>query len=215
MSTLELRVRVVGEWSENSYALVCPQTGESVLIDPGAEPDALSDMLRGTRPVAILLTHTHPDHIGALAEMRARLPEVPVMVYPGPHFENAEIPAEHLLQDGDMVRVGEHWVSIVHTPGHVPDEICIVFQDDVRVIVGDTIFDGGPGATKSAEDFRTTRGTLHDVILHWPDETICYPGHGAAFRLGNIRQAIERFLNTDYGEFFGDATWDMPARSAP
>ncbi|MCA9867234.1 MAG: MBL fold metallo-hydrolase, partial [Anaerolineales bacterium] len=70
---MELRTRQVGPWSMNSYALVCPQTGQSVLIDPGDDPDTLSDMLAGTTPMAILLTHTHGDHIGALDEMRRRL----------------------------------------------------------------------------------------------------------------------------------------------
>jgi len=70
---MELRTRHVGPWSMNTYALVCRQTGQSVLIDPGDDPDTLSDMLAGTTPIAILLTHTHGDHIGALDEMRRRL----------------------------------------------------------------------------------------------------------------------------------------------
>jgi glyoxylase-like metal-dependent hydrolase (beta-lactamase superfamily II) len=57
--------------------------------------------------------------------------------------------------------------------------------------------------------FRTTRQTLRTVVLSWPDETICYPGHGSEFRLGDKRAAIEAFLSKDFGEFYGDATWDM------
>ncbi len=76
---LELRTREVGPWPMNTFVLVCPTTNESVLIDPGAEPEALEEMLAGSRPVAILLTHTHPDHVGALEEMRGRL-NVPLMV---------------------------------------------------------------------------------------------------------------------------------------
>ena len=70
---LRLTARTVGPWEVNAYALVCERTLESVLIDPGAEPDALSAMLAGTEPRAILLTHAHFDHIGALDEMKNRL----------------------------------------------------------------------------------------------------------------------------------------------
>ena len=70
---LELRTRPVGQYSMNAYVLVCPVTRQSVLIDPGDDPDALQEMLKGTQPIAILLTHTHFDHVGALAEMRSRL----------------------------------------------------------------------------------------------------------------------------------------------
>ena len=59
-AAVELRTRPVGSWKMNSYVLVCPHTHESVLIDPGADPATLTEMLAGTTPVAILLTHTHP-----------------------------------------------------------------------------------------------------------------------------------------------------------
>lgn len=192
----------------NSYGLVCPTTHQSVLVDPGAEPETLLEMLTGSQPVGILVTHTHPDHLGALDEVRARL-NVPLMAQAGPHFEGMSLDIDRTLDDGDLVPVGEHVLRVYHTPGHIPDMLCFALEDDVRVIVGDTIFEGGPGKTWSAEDFQTTLRTLRQIILAWPDETICYPGHGAHFRLGDRRADIQAFLSKDHGEFFGDATWDM------
>lgn len=205
---MELRMRAVGEWQMNTYALICPATRQSVLIDPGAEPDSLSKMLAGTQPVGILITHTHPDHIGALEEMRARL-RLPVMAHAGPHWQGLELAADRRLNDGDEVLVGEHRLRVYHTPGHTSDIVCYAIAGDERIVVGDTIFEGGPGKTDSAEDFATTLRTLREIVLRWPDETVCYPGHGPHFRLGDKRAAIEAFLAKDHGEFFGDATWEM------
>lgn len=206
--TLEVRTRSVGPWPMNSYALVCPATRQSVLIDPGAEPDALQDLLAGSQPVAILLTHTHPDHVGALAEMRARL-GVPLLAHSGPHFRGLRLDADGVLLGGDRMQVGAAALNVYHTPGHLPDMLCFAVEGGPTVIVGDTLFDGGPGRTASPEDFQTTLQTLRAVVLAWPDQTLCYPGHGPAFRLGDRRAAIERFLAADHGAFFGDATWDM------
>ena len=205
---LEMRTQSVGPWPMNTYVLVCPATRQSVLIDPGAEPETLAEMLADTNPIGILLTHTHPDHVGVLEEMRARL-KVTIMAHPGPHFEGMRLDVDRKLHDGDAVQVGEHTVRVYHTPGHIPDMLCFALEGDHRIIVGDTIFEGGPGKTWSAEDFQTTLQTLREIILDWPDDTVCYPGHGPHFRLGDRRADIEAFLGKDHGTFFGDATWDM------
>jgi glyoxylase-like metal-dependent hydrolase (beta-lactamase superfamily II) len=205
---MELRTREVGPWPMNTYALVCPHTRASVLIDPGADTAALQELLAGTTPVAILLTHTHPDHVGALEPMRQLL-NVPLMAHAGPHFNGMSLSLDRTLADRDAVQVGRHTLRGYHTPGHIADMLCYAIEGDHRVIVGDTIFAGGPGHTQSAADFRTTLGTLRNVVLAWPDETICYPGHGPSFRIGDLRPAIEAFLGRDHGDFFGDATWEQ------
>jgi len=192
----------------NTYALVCPVTRQSVLFDPGADPDVLMEMLAGSKPAAILLTHTHPDHIGALEEMRSRL-GVPLMAHPGPHFQDMALDADRWLRHGDTVSVGEFELRVFYAPGHIDDQICFALSGDHRVIVGDTIFDGGPGKTWSSAGFRQTLKTLREVVLAWHDDTVCYPGHGDHFRLGDRRAEIEAFLAKDHGAFFGDATWDM------
>ncbi len=222
MSELTLLTRHVGPWGMNTYVLICPETNESVLIDPGDDADDLEEMLGESNPVAILLTHTHPDHIGALDEMMTRLKRPlrhatsvadqspKLLANDGAHEPLGKlVAATHWLRQGDTVQVGNHILDVHYAPGHIGDQICFKIRDDHRVIVGDTIFDGGPGKTWSNEGFQTTLETLRNVVLPWADDTICYPGHGPSFRLGDRRADVEAFLAKDHGDFFGDATWDM------
>ncbi len=205
---LKIRTCQVGPWGLNAYALVCCKSRKSVLIDPGADPEALERLLAESDPVAIVLTHTHSDHTGALAQMRKRL-KVPVMAHPGDAAHRVNLDADRWLHHGSTVDVGILQINVDHTPGHSADQISLLVEDHPVAMVGDTIFQGGPGKTWSAEEFRITLKTLHKIVLSWPNETRCYPGHGPEFCLGDTRKDIEKFLNKDHGSFFGDATWDM------
>lgn len=204
---LIIKTAEVGPWPMNTYVLYCPETNDSVLIDPGAEPETLRELLGDSRPIGIWLTHTHADHVGALDVMRQEL-KVPVYAHTGKHVVDPK--ADFWLNSMDLVKIGEQRCNIYYTPGHIQDQICFAIQNDNRIIVGDTIFEGGPGKTWSNEGFRQTLETLQDVVLTWPDETICYPGHGPHFVLGDIRAKIEAFVKRSHPEdFYGDATWDM------
>jgi glyoxylase-like metal-dependent hydrolase (beta-lactamase superfamily II) len=133
---------------------------------------------------------------------------VPLLAHPGPHVAGVTLRPDRALGDGDVVNLGAHALTVAATPGHTTDMLSFVIAGDTRAVVGDTIFPGGPGRTWTAEGFQATLGTLRR-ILAWPDEMVCYPGHGPAFRLGDVRADIEAFLARDHGTFFGEATWEM------
>ncbi len=208
---VEVRRCTGGALRTNAYVLVEPTTKQSVLIDPGHEPDALHALLAGTLPHAILLTHAHADHIGALDTMRAAL-QVPVLAHAA---AAAHVPLDRRLTDGEHLPLGTATLRCCATPGHSPDMLTFLLGavgDERIAIVGDTLFAGGPGRTRSAADFQTTLRTLEQIVLRWADQTQCYLGHGPAFRLGDIRGAITGFVQHDHGTFSGNATWAMNPR---
>ncbi len=203
---MTLRTTPVGDWSMNAYALVCPQTNHSVLIDPGADPEKLASLVAGTIPVAIAITHTHPDHIDALEAMRARL-NVPVYAAAAPHFNDVSIHTDHVLRAADTFYIGNYALRVYETPGHCIDQLAFEVVGTPTMIVGDATFAGGPGRTSSNENFKILLRTVRDVVLNWSDGTVCYPGHGPAFALAEKRKAISAFVARDHGDFFGDAEW--------
>jgi hydroxyacylglutathione hydrolase len=196
----------VGPWPMNAYAVICPETGHCLLIDPGAEPDVLLAMLAGATPIGILLTHAHADHWGALEEMKAQL-KAPVYMHPAD--SPMGVTADIWLADGDTLPLGDHTLQVIHTPGHTPGMVTFMLPDH-RAIVGDTIFQGGPGKTWSPDYFKLTLETMSHIVFCWPDETECFPGHGSSFRLGDERPAFEAFLRRRHpANLYGDVTWAM------
>ena len=198
------RVRPVGPWQMNAHVLVCPAGMQSVLIDPGADPGALEARWRAPARSPSCSPTPTPTTSARCGNWRPRL-RVPVMAHPA--FAGG--PLDRPLEEGGTIAVGEHRLKVHHAPGHTPDQVCFAVEDDERIVVGDTLFEGGPGKTWSPEDFQTTLETLRRVVLSWPDGTRCYPGHGDPFRLGGIRSAVETFIAKDHGPFCGDATWGM------
>jgi glyoxylase-like metal-dependent hydrolase (beta-lactamase superfamily II) len=205
-SQLILKSAAVGPWPMNSYAVICTETKQSLLIDPGAEPETLLALLDNSTPVAIFLTHAHHDHVGALAEMKTQL-NVPVYMHPGD--SPMAVSADIWLAGGETIKVGRHALQAIHTPGHTSGMVSLMLPDQ-RVIVGDTIFQGGPGRTWSPHFFKLTLQTMREVIFRWPDETECFPGHGSSFRLGDERPVFEAFLRREHpADLYGDVTWAM------
>ena len=112
------------------------------------------------------------------------------------------------LEDGLQIPVGNHNLKVIHTPGHTPGQCCFDLGDG-RVVVGDTVFVGGPGRTWSPADFAVTMQTMQEIVFQWPDETEFFPGHGPGGRIGNEKSAFEAFVARGWPDNLeGDVSWN-------
>ena len=202
---LKLIKQEAGPWPMNAYVLIDEDVQTSVIIDPGADADKLLSLVQGTRVSGILVTHGHADHVGALDEVKSAT-GAPVYMNPI-DAEGFNLQFDQVLQDNQLVAIGNQQVRAIHTPGHTPGMICLDLGDG-RILVGDTIFVGGPGKTWSGEDFATTMHTMQQIVFAWSDETQFYPGHGPSGVIGQERPAFEAFVARGWpSDLHGDVTW--------
>ena len=197
----------VGPLAENSYLLRCTTTGAAVFVDPGYSPRQLIAAAEkaGVRLEAILLTHAHLDHVGALTEVREHF-QVPVYLHPADDELLAQAhliwqqfgltigpiaPAEHPLADGQTFTFGAVSLAVIHTPGHTPGGVCFYAANDDILIAGDTLFHRSVGRTDlPGGDFPTLQRSIHEQLftLPHPERIVVYPGHGSPT---TIREEME------------------------
>ena len=201
----KLLKKEVGPWPMNTYLIVDEDAGASAIVDPGAEADKILALAEGTRVEKILITHGHFDHVDALQEVKSTT-GAPVYLHPA-EAEKFGLPYDVPLSHDQSIPVGDLRVRTIHTPGHTPGMTCFDLGDG-RIIVGDTIFVGGPGKTWSPEEFAATMRTMKAVVFQWPDETTFYPGHGPSGKIGEERPAFESFVARGWpAGLYGDVTW--------
>lgn len=186
LPTAQIRIVSVGRLDNNVYVLACRATNQAVIIDAAGEPDKILPLLTGLTPIAVLTTHGHADHIGAAPAITSHL-GIPFRMHEadGPI---AGRPIDQPLTSGE-ISVGELQVTALHTPGHTPGSMC--FTLDSVVFTGDTLFPGGPGATRFPySDFDQIMRSLRNDLFTLPDETRVLPGHGAATEIGIERPQV-------------------------
>lgn len=191
LGTLVLRKCSVGEMDNNVYLLTCPSTGDQLLVDAAAEPNRLVELVEegSGRLQAILTTHRHGDHTGALKELAER---TGADTYAGENDADAlPLAPEYRLAHGDTVTVGDVSLDVIELRGHTPGAIALTWTDPEghsHVISGDSLFPGGPGKTTSPEDFASLMDDLSERVFEpFGDDTWVYPGHGSDTTLGAER----------------------------
>lgn len=211
---MQVNLLSVGPLAVNCYLLE-DENGHAVLIDPGAEPQRILRLVRERELTvdAILLTHGHFDHIGAVEALRFAL-DAPVWIHeldaellsdPQKNasllFSDTPVTAvfDQLLQDEMTLSFGELEIHVLHTPGHSKGSVCFLTGD--LLFTGDTLFAGSIGRTDFyGGDLSTLRKSLERLRLLTDDYRI-YPGHGAGSTL--LREKTENFyLVESYDDLF-------------
>ena len=201
-----LRTKQVGPYSMNTYVIIDESTGTSAIVDPGGDPDKILQMTNGSKVEKIIITHGHFDNVLAVDDVK-KTTGAEVFLHPADAGE-FELDYDQPLSDGGEILIGSQKVSIYHIPGHTPGQCCIDLRDG-RILVGDTVFVGGPGKTATTEDFSTTMENLKSIVFKWPEETEFFPGHGPSGTISTEKPAFESFIARGWpGDTHGDVTWE-------
>lgn len=171
-----------GTWDVDNNVWIVGNDEECVIIDSPHDAAAIINQVKGRKVLAILQTHAHNDHIGAARDVADAVgapiylnPEDLVLweqVYP-------DSKPDRELADGDEFEVGGATLRAIHTPGHSPGSTCFYLESEETVFTGDTLFNGGPGATgRSYSDYPTILTSIREKLLTLPAETVVRTGHG-------------------------------------
>lgn len=173
MTTVRNVARGVRSFTSNAFLVDGERT---VLVDAGSNFDAVERVEAATGTLdAIVLTHTHPDHVGNVAEIVGAF-DVEVWGFDPDH----EL-VDHAIGDGDHIRLGDGRYDVLHTPGHKNDHVCLYSKGEESLFAGDLVFaNGGFGRTDLPEGDRTVLIDSIEYLLSSVDETLStmYVGHG-------------------------------------
>ena len=185
-----------GTWDVDNNVWIVGNDTECVIIDSPHDAEAIINQVRGRNVKAILLTHAHNDHIGAARDV-AQAVGAPIYLHPADQvlweqvYPDFKPDAE--LADGDVFEIGGATLKAIHTPGHSPGSTCFHLASEGTVFTGDTLFNGGPGATgRSYSDYPTILTSIRERLLPLPAETIVRTGHGDNTTIGAERETLAK-----------------------
>jgi hydroxyacylglutathione hydrolase len=204
---MDVRMFTVGPVAENCFLLRRDGSDQALIVDPGEEAPKLLGAIEqlGVQLDGILLTHTHFDHVGAVAPIAKAtgaevwVPEIekPVLAdimsfVPWPGFGPFEsYDAEHTLAGGEKLELAGFEIDVLFTPGHSPGHVTFSIPDEGAVFSGDVLFQGSVGRTDlPGGDWATLLESIRMLIDSFPPETTVYPGH-----MGITTLAAERASN--------------------
>ena len=189
-----------GTWDVDNNVWIIGDEHEVFVIDPAHEPEKIKEAVGNRTVKAVLLTHGHDDHIRYAREF-ADAVQAPVFLNPADQMLWEDVfpgtTADQAISDGDTFKIAGTTLTALHTPGHSPGSTCFYVPELDTLFSGDTLFNGGPGATgRSYSSFETIIDSIRARLLTLPAQTVVNTGHGDATSIGaeapNLSEWIAR-----------------------
>ena len=188
-----------GTWEVDNNVWLVGDEREVIVIDAAHDAGAIAAAVGDRKVLGIACTHAHDDHVSAAPALSRKL-AAPVLLHPAEHvlwrLAHPDIPSPSTeLADGDTLRVAGTALQVLHTPGHSPGSCCLYAPELNMVFSGDTLFNGGPGATgRSYSNFDEIISSIRTKLLTLPPETEVRTGHGEATTVGNEAEHVGEWL---------------------
>jgi glyoxylase-like metal-dependent hydrolase (beta-lactamase superfamily II) len=183
---------VVGPYENNAYVVRCRQTGEAILVDAANEHELLVPLCKQLGVRRVLTTHGHFDHIQAVEACRDAGIDVGVAA------EDAKmLPSyDFVIDDEDVISVGDLRLEAIHTPGHTPGSTSFLLEGEPLLFTGDTLFPGGPGNTLfEGASFEQIIASIDRRLFTLPPDLLVLPGHGLDTTLGTERPHLQEWVD--------------------
>jgi hydroxyacylglutathione hydrolase len=204
MGQMKYEMIVVGALETNCYLVYCEKTFDCAVVDPGADPEKIIRKINdlGLKPVILINTHGHVDHVGANKDIKEEY-DIPLCIHSSDSrmLDNILASAmglflgakkspkpDRYLEDGEIVPIGQYHLKVIHTPGHSPGSISL--SGDGFLLSGDLLFCGGVGRTDlPGGSWSVLEDSIRNRIFPFPDGTIVLPGHGPLTSVGQEKIA--------------------------
>jgi glyoxylase-like metal-dependent hydrolase (beta-lactamase superfamily II) len=177
-----------GSWNVDNNIWIVGDDSNVVVFDAAHTAQPIIDAVAGRNVVAVVCTHGHNDHVTVAPELGEAL-DAPVLLHPADEvLWRMTHPDKDFrsIDDGLVLSAGDVEIRALHTPGHSPGSVCWYAPDLSAVVSGDTLFNGGPGATgRSFSDFPTILASISEKLGKLPADTVVYTGHGDTTVIGD------------------------------